>query len=191
MCKRCCKQGFHLSEHFQKTLYCEKDRRFQVSCQPSGRQTNQHHSSERSVRSVRTSPLYREGSIQLASVRTFQQHVRTPLSTRSVSNFFQSSKKGKINQSSKRCGIPSGRVSALVRTPVLLIWKLPIRLQPSGRLPFMVRTHALQLWKLRVEELPSGRSSPMVRTCKALFGNYLQRKCNRPDVSVSSSRRCS
>jgi len=55
--------------------------------------------------------LYREGSIQLASVRTFQQHVRTPLSTRSISNFFQSSKKRKINQPSGRCGIPSGRAS--------------------------------------------------------------------------------
>jgi hypothetical protein len=26
-CKRCCKQGFHLSKHFQKTLQCKKDRR--------------------------------------------------------------------------------------------------------------------------------------------------------------------
>jgi len=41
-------------------------------------------------------PLCREGSIQLASVRTFQQHVRMPLSTRSVLDFFPSSKKGKI-----------------------------------------------------------------------------------------------
>jgi hypothetical protein len=36
MCKRCCKQGFHLSEYFQKTLHCEKDKRFQIPCQPSG-----------------------------------------------------------------------------------------------------------------------------------------------------------
>jgi hypothetical protein len=56
-------------------------------------------------------PLYREGSIQLASVQTFQQHVRTPLSTRSVFDFFPSSKKGKINQPSGRCGILSGRAS--------------------------------------------------------------------------------
>jgi hypothetical protein len=55
--------------------------------------------------------LYREGSIQLASVRTFQQHVRTPLNTQSVSDFFPSSKKGKINQPSGRCGIPSGCAS--------------------------------------------------------------------------------
>jgi len=36
----------------------------------------------------------------------------------------------------------SGRQSALVRTRVQLIWKLPIWLQPSGRLPIMVRTRA-------------------------------------------------
>jgi hypothetical protein len=76
----------------------------------------------------------------------------------------------------------SGRHSALVRTRVQLIWKLPIRLQPSGRLPLMVWTRS---WKLRVEEFPFGRSSPMVRTRKALYGNYLQRTCDRPDVSVS------
>jgi hypothetical protein len=51
-------------------------------------------------------PLCREGSIQLASVWTFQQYVRTPLSTRSISNFFPSSKKGKIDQPSGRCGFP-------------------------------------------------------------------------------------
>jgi hypothetical protein len=37
---------------------------------------------------------------------------------------------------------PSGRLSALVRTRVQLIWKLPIRFEPFGRLPIMVRTRA-------------------------------------------------
>jgi len=37
---------------------------------------------------------------------------------------------------------PSELQSAIVRSPVHLIWKLWIRLQPFGRLPFMVRTHA-------------------------------------------------
>jgi hypothetical protein len=60
----------------------------------------------------------------------------------------------------------SGRQSALVRTRVQQLRKLPIRLQPSGRLPIMVRTRAL--WKLRVEVQPSGCSSPMVRTREAL-----------------------
>jgi hypothetical protein len=70
-----------------------------------------------------------------------------------------------------------------------LIWKLPIRLQLSERLPFMVRTRAYQIWKLRVEELPSGRSFPMVRMREALYGNYLQRTCDRPDENVSPFRR--
>jgi hypothetical protein len=56
--------------------------------------------------------------------------------------FFPSSNKGKINQPSGRCGIPSGRQSALVRTRVHLIWKLTIRLQPSRRLPLKVQTRA-------------------------------------------------
>jgi hypothetical protein len=125
---------------------------------PSGLKTDQHNPSGQRVRSVRTSPLYREGSVQVTSVRMFQQHVRTPLSTQSVSEFFPSSKKGKINQPSGRCGTPpdaclfnariaiqispSGRQLALFRTRVQRIWKLPIRLQPSGRLPVMVRTRA-------------------------------------------------
>jgi hypothetical protein len=78
---------------------------------PSGRHTNQHHSSGRSVHSVRT-PYYIEKFLcQLASVGTFQQHIRTPPSTLSTSDFFPSSKKGKISQLSGRCGIPSGRTS--------------------------------------------------------------------------------
>jgi hypothetical protein len=121
-------------------------------------------------------PLYREGSIQLASVRTFQQHVRTPLSTRTVLDSFQVPIKGRsINRPDDvvshpdarllkaRIAIqisPSGRLTAVVRTRVHQRRKLLIRLQPSRRLPIMVRTHAHQIWKLRVEVQPSGRSSP-------------------------------
>jgi hypothetical protein len=113
-------------------------------------------------------PLCREGSIQLPFVQTFQQHVRTPLSTRSVSDFFPSSKKGKIDRPSRRCGTrpntrllkariaiqisPSGPLIAMVRTGVHQRRKLPIRLQLSERLPIIVRTRTLQIWKLRVEE---------------------------------------
>jgi hypothetical protein len=78
---------------------------------PSGRQTDQHHPSERSVHSVRTPYCIEKFLCQLASVQTFQQHIRTPPSTRSVSDFFPNSKKGKNNQPSGRCGIPSGRAS--------------------------------------------------------------------------------
>jgi len=55
--------------------------------------------------------LYREASVPACSVRTFQQHVRMPISSRTVHWFFPSSKKGKINKPSGQCGIPSGRVS--------------------------------------------------------------------------------
>jgi hypothetical protein len=121
-------------------------------------------------------PLCQEGSIQLVSDRTFQQHVRMPLGTQPVSNSFQVPIK---ERSSNRpddvvsrpdaplCKVriaiqisPSGRLSVLVRTRVQLIWKLPIRLQPSGRLPLMVLTRAYQIWKLCFEVQPSESSSP-------------------------------
>lgn len=76
---------------------------------------------------------------------------------------------------------PSGHLSALVRTRVRQLRKLPIRLQLSGRLPTMVRMRTQQKWKLRVEVQPSNRSSPMVRTREALYGSYLQRTCDHPD----------
>jgi hypothetical protein len=140
---------------------------------------------------------------QLASVRTFQQHVRTPLSTRTVSDSFQVPRNGRSidrldevvsrpNAHLRKARIaiqisPSEHLTALVQTRVQLIWKLPIGLQPSRRLSLMLRMRALQIWKLCVEELPSRRSSPLVRTHEALYGNYLQRTCDRPDVNVSPS----
>jgi hypothetical protein len=71
-----------------------------TTCHPV-RTPNRPVSSVQTKCSFRPDPiLYREVSIQLASVRTFQQHVRMPLSTRSVLDFFPSSKKGKIDQPS-------------------------------------------------------------------------------------------
>jgi hypothetical protein len=46
---------------------------------------------------------------QLASVRTSQQPVRTPLSDRSASDSFQVQFKGRLLQPSERRGFPSGR----------------------------------------------------------------------------------
>jgi hypothetical protein len=172
-----------LSEHFQKTLHCEKDRGFQFPSQPSGRrvipsgrpsvhcsihpddvfiptgcQTDQHHPSERRIFSVRTLHCIEKLLFQLASVRTSQQPVRTPLSTRTVSDSFQVPIKGRpINRPNDVVSRPdarllkaritiqmssSGRQSALVRTRAHQLRKLPIRLQPSGSLPLLVRTHA-------------------------------------------------
>jgi hypothetical protein len=172
-----------LSGHFQKTLHCEKDRRFQIPYQPfercvipSGRpsvhcsigsdnvfiptrrQTDQHHQSERRIFSFRTLHCIEKLLFQLASVRTSQQPVRTPISTRIVSDSFQVPIKGRsINRPDDvvfrpdvrllkaRIKIqisPSGRQSALVRTRAHQLRKLLIRLQPSGRLLLLVRTHA-------------------------------------------------
>jgi hypothetical protein len=78
---------------------------------PSGRQTDQYHLSGQSVHSVQTPYCIEKFLCQLASVRTFQHHVRTPPSTRSVSDFFPNSKKRKISQPFGRCGNPSGRAS--------------------------------------------------------------------------------
>jgi len=172
MCKRCCKQGFQLTEHFQKTLHCEKleDFRFpvsrpdEVSSRPdnvfilTGRQTDQHHPSGRRIFSVRTLHCIEKLMFQYASVQTSQQPIRTPISTRTVSDSFQVPIKGRsINRPDDvvsrpdacflkaRIAIqisPSGRQSALVRTRAQQLRKLPIRLLPSGRLPLMVRTHA-------------------------------------------------
>jgi hypothetical protein len=108
--------------------------------------------------SVRTLHCIEKLLFQLASVRTSQQPVRTSISDRSASDSFQVQNMGRlihclddvvsrldalINKARIAIQIsPSGRQSALVRTRVQLIWKLPIRLQPSGRLPLMVQTHA-------------------------------------------------
>jgi hypothetical protein len=154
-----------LSEHFQKILHCEKDRRFQIPCQPSGRRVHPDRTPYRPASSVRTTYLFvrtlhciEKLLFQLASIWTSQHPVRTSISDRSASDSFQVQNMGRlihrpddvvsrpdalINKARIAIQIsPSGRQSALVRTRVQLIWKLPIRLQPSGRLPLMVRTHA-------------------------------------------------
>jgi hypothetical protein len=99
------------SSHPVPTPICPLFHPFGRCVIPSGRQTDQHHPSGRSVHSVRTPYCIEKFLCQLASVRTFQQHVRTPPSTRSISDFLPSSKKGKINQPSGRCGILPGRAS--------------------------------------------------------------------------------
>jgi hypothetical protein len=53
----------------------------------------------------------------------------------------------------------------------------------------MVRARAKQIWKLRVEDQPSGWPSHLVRMHEALYGNYLQRTCDRLDDSASPFRR--
>jgi hypothetical protein len=62
---------------------------------PSGHQIGKHHLSGRRAYSVRTPTSYREASVPACSVRTFQQHVRTPISSRTVHRFLPSSRKGR------------------------------------------------------------------------------------------------
>jgi hypothetical protein len=106
----------HMDSTIQK---CFRVRRFPVPCQPSGRcvipsgRPSITVPSDRMTRhTVRTPnrpsiirsddvhfrpdhPLCREGSVQLASVRTSQQPVRTPLCTRPASDSFQVPIKGR------------------------------------------------------------------------------------------------
>jgi hypothetical protein len=148
-----------LSEYFQKTLHCKKDRRFQIPCQPSerrvipsgrpsvhysirsddvfiltGRQTDQHHPSGRRIFSVLTLHCIEKLLFQLASVRTLQQPVRTPISTRTVSDSFQVPIKGRsINRPDDVVSRPDAR---------LLKARITIQISPSGRQSALVRTHA-------------------------------------------------
>jgi len=77
-------------------------------------------------------PLCREGSIQLASVRTFQQHVRTPLGTRPVSDSFQVP----IKERSFDC--PDDAVSR--PDARLLKARITIQISPSGHQSALVWT---------------------------------------------------
>jgi hypothetical protein len=156
-----------LSEHFQKTLHCEKERRFQFPCQQSGRhvipsgrpsvhcsirpddvfiligpQTDQHHPSGRRIFSVWTLHCIEKLLFQLASVRTSQQPVRKHISTRTVSDSFQVQIEGRsINR-------PDDVVSCLDAR--LLKARIAIQMSPSGHQSALVRTCAHQLRKLPI-----------------------------------------
>jgi hypothetical protein len=177
--KRCCKQGFHYSELSQKTLHCEDVGSLSAfrTIEPS--RPDAHLTTVPSIRTtchtvrrpVRPSiicpddvhfhldpPLCLEGSIQLPSIRTFQQHVRTPLGTRPVSDSFQvpikeisfdcpndvvSRPDARLLKPTIAIQIsPSEHLSIFVRTRMQLILKLLIQLQLYGRLFLMVRTRA-------------------------------------------------
>jgi hypothetical protein len=87
-------------------------------------------------------PLCREGSIQPASVRMFQQHVRTPLSTRTVLDSFQVPIKGRsINRPNDVVSRPDAR---------LLKARIAIQISPSGRLTAVVGTRVHQRRKLPI-----------------------------------------
>jgi hypothetical protein len=128
------KLGFHYSEAFQMILHCFQDRSFQSPCQPSGRSYHSvrkpicplfHPSGRRALPSGRQTDqassvrmtcifcpdLYciEKLLFQLASVRTSQQPVPTPLSDRSALDSFQVQFKGRLLQPSRQRGFPSRR----------------------------------------------------------------------------------
>jgi hypothetical protein len=144
---------------------CFRVRRFPVPYQPSGRLSVTVPSVRTTCHTVRTPDrsniihlddvhfhsdyqLCREGSVQLASVQTFQQPVQTPLCTRPAPDSFQVPIKGRSTNRpddvvsrldarlhKARIAIQihsSGHQTALVRTCVRQRRKLPIRLQLSG-----------------------------------------------------------
>jgi hypothetical protein len=130
--------------------------------------------------SVRTLICIEKLLFQLASVWMSQQLVRTTLSDW-ASDFFTSSNIGRLLQPSGQRGFPFGRSTPKVR--------IAIQIQPFERQSTMVRARAKQIWKLRVEDQPSGWPSHLVRMHEALYGNYLQRTCDRLDDSASPFRR--
>jgi hypothetical protein len=145
-----CVTMLHKDSTIQK---CFRVRRFSVPCQPFGRSSHPVRTTICHCSIRPDPPLCREGSIQLASVRT-------PLSTRTVSDSFQVPIKGRsINRPNDVVSRPDAR---------LLKARIAIQISPSGRLTAVVRTRVHQRRKLHVEVQSSGRSSPMVRTLEAL-----------------------
>jgi hypothetical protein len=81
-----------------------------VPCQPSGRPSVQRffHPDDKNFPSGPSSVSRSFELLQLASVQTFQQHVRTTLSVRPAMGFPSNTVMGRSLQSSGRRGFPSG-----------------------------------------------------------------------------------
>jgi hypothetical protein len=132
---RCCKQGFHYSEHSQKTLHWVKDRRFwfpvsrpddraipsrrtsdpysirpdDVPYSPDASKTKHYPFGRRALPS---GPSTVSRSFYPTCMRPDVSAARPDASRYSTSlRFFPSSDKGKIDQPSGRCSIPSGHTS--------------------------------------------------------------------------------
>jgi hypothetical protein len=113
--------------------------------------------------------------LQLASVWTFQQPVRTTLSVQpSFRISFQNIDIGRLLQPSGRRGFPSGRAHPK--------GKYHNSNQDIRALVSLVQTRVHQIWKLSASNQSSGRSSPWSGRAKPLYGNYLQWTCDCPDI---------
>jgi hypothetical protein len=122
VCKDALSQGFHYPEVLQKifgslsavrTTCHPVQTLIYLLFHPSGRSAiPSGHQTDLQMTLFPSEPsLCREAYVQLASVRTAQQPVRTPLNTRPISYSFQVPIKGRSIQPFGQCGIPSGRAS--------------------------------------------------------------------------------
>jgi len=134
MCKRCCTQGFHFQSDVSR-FYLQVRRNFKFPVNrpdnraiPSGRLLFLFHSSERRVipSGHRQSSIIRPDDVLFPSgpLHCIEKVLSSLHPSRRFSStsgrlsvlerfflFFPSSKKGKINKPSRRCGIPSRCVS--------------------------------------------------------------------------------
>jgi len=113
---------------------------------------------------------------QLASVRTSQQHVRTPLSIQSAMGFL--SKTQIWEDSYNRPNDVDSRPDALIHKASRAFKNPDVR-----TLVFMVRTLKLHKWKLRASDQPSGRQMSWSGRSKPWYGNCVQLKCDHPDAA--------
>jgi len=119
-------QGFHYSEWCQKILHCLQVRRFRFPVSHPDAHLSTIPSIRTTCHTVRTPDrpsiicpdnvhsrpdlhCFEKLLFQLASIRTFQQPVWTPLSDRSTLVSFQVQFKGRLLQPSGRRRFPSGR----------------------------------------------------------------------------------
>jgi hypothetical protein len=139
MCKDAVKRDFTCQSIFRRLCTAKKieDFRFPVSRPgdvfiPTGRQTDQHHPSGQPIFSVQTLHCIEKLLFQLASVRTSQQPVRTPISTQTVSDSFQVPIKGRsINRPNDVVSCPDAR---------LLKARIAIQISPYRRQSALVQT---------------------------------------------------
>jgi hypothetical protein len=167
--------------HPVRTLICPLFHPSKRRAIPSERQTDQASFVRTTCISVWTIHCIEKLLFQIASIRTTQLPILTTYSDQITSDFFQ-------NQIWEDCYNRSDDVD-FCPDALLCKARIVIQIQPSRRLPTLVRMRAQLIWKLRVKDYPTGRSPPLVRTLKAIYGNYLQRTCNRSEESVSPSER--
>jgi len=118
--------------------------------------------------------------LQLDSVWTFQQPVRITLSARQASGFLsKDTNMGRLLQPFGRRGFPSGHAK-FIRQVSQFKSKRPNASQhgPDARALYM---------EIHASDQRSGRPSSWSGHTKPLYGNYLQRTCDRPDDRATLS----